>query len=75
MGAGCRPESVWWPSTDVLRFDGGHLPIWDEDTNTYLDRQPLNPAPASPAIAATRGKPDPSGVRADCQNTARPALT
>ena len=30
-------HQVWWPSTDVIRFDGGHLPVWDEDTGTYLD--------------------------------------
>jgi len=30
-------HQVWWPSTDVVRFDGGHLPVWDEDKATYLD--------------------------------------
>ncbi len=30
-------HQVWWPSTDAVRFDGGHLPIWDEDKATYLD--------------------------------------
>ena len=30
-------HQVWWPSTDTVRFDGGHLPVWDEDTATYLD--------------------------------------
>jgi hypothetical protein len=30
-------HQVWWPSTDVARFDGGHLPAWDEEKATYLD--------------------------------------
>ena len=30
-------HQVWWPSTDAVRFDGGHLPVWDEDKATYLD--------------------------------------
>jgi hypothetical protein len=30
-------HQVWWPSTDTIRFDGGHLPVWDEDKATYLD--------------------------------------
>ena len=30
-------HQVWWPSTDVVRFDGDHLPVWDEHTKTYLD--------------------------------------
>jgi hypothetical protein len=30
-------HQVWWPSTDTIRFDGGHLPVWDETTAAYLD--------------------------------------
>ena len=30
-------HQVWWPSTDVVRYDGDQLPVWDEDTRTYLD--------------------------------------
>jgi hypothetical protein len=30
-------HQVWWPSTDVIRFDGEKLPVWDEDLGTYLD--------------------------------------
>jgi hypothetical protein len=30
-------HQVWWPPTDVVRFDGGELPVWDEDLSTYLD--------------------------------------
>jgi hypothetical protein len=30
-------HQVWWPSTSTVRFDGGHLPAWDEATATYLD--------------------------------------
>ncbi len=30
-------HQVWWPSTDVTRYDGDQLPVWDETTRTYLD--------------------------------------
>ena len=30
-------HQVWWPSTETVKFDGGHLPVWDEHTSTYLD--------------------------------------
>ncbi len=30
-------HQVWWPSTDAVRFDVGHLPAWDEATGAYLD--------------------------------------
>jgi hypothetical protein len=30
-------HQVWWPSTNTVRFDGGNLPVWDEDKATYLD--------------------------------------
>jgi hypothetical protein len=30
-------HQVWWPSTEAVRFDGGELPVWDEDLSTYLD--------------------------------------
>jgi len=30
-------HQVWWPSTDTVRFDGGHLPVWDDSTGGYLD--------------------------------------
>jgi hypothetical protein len=30
-------HQVWWPSTSTVRFDGSHLPAWDEHTATYLD--------------------------------------
>ena len=30
-------HQVWWPSTDAVRFDGVHLPVWDETTAAYLD--------------------------------------
>ena len=31
-------HQVWWPP-NAVRFDGGHLPVWDEDKATYLDPQ------------------------------------
>jgi hypothetical protein len=30
-------HQVWWPSTEVVRFDGDELPMWDEGLGTYLD--------------------------------------
>jgi hypothetical protein len=30
-------HQVWWPSTDTVRFDGDHLPVWHEPTGDYLD--------------------------------------
>ncbi len=30
-------HQVWWPDTSVVRFDGDELPVWDEQTATYLD--------------------------------------
>ena len=30
-------HQVWWPSTKTVRFDGDHLPVWDEAIGTYLD--------------------------------------
>ena len=28
---------VWWPSTETIKYDGDHLPVWDETSATYLD--------------------------------------
>jgi replication initiator protein RepSA len=39
-------HQVWWPSTDVIRYDGDDLPVWDETTRTYL-------APATGEILPT----------------------
>ena len=30
-------HQVWWPSTQTVHYDQGHLPLWDEHTGTYLD--------------------------------------
>jgi len=30
-------HQVWWPSTETIKYDGDHLPVWDEATGTYLD--------------------------------------
>ena len=30
-------HQVWWPDTSVVRFDGDELPVWDDQTGTYLD--------------------------------------
>ncbi|MDQ2874620.1 MAG: replication initiation protein [Actinomycetota bacterium] len=31
-------HQVWWPSTDTVRHDGGHLPVWHEAAGRYLDQ-------------------------------------
>jgi hypothetical protein len=30
-------HQVWWPATDEVRFEGAHLPVWDESFGNYLD--------------------------------------
>ena len=30
-------HQVWWPSPEVAKYDGGHLPVWDDHTSTFLD--------------------------------------
>jgi hypothetical protein len=30
-------HQVWWPSTEVVRYEDDELPVWDEDLGTYLD--------------------------------------
>jgi hypothetical protein len=30
-------HQVWWPPTETVRFDDGHLPVWDEHTGNYVD--------------------------------------
>ncbi len=30
-------HQVWWPAADHVRFDGDHLPVWDQERGRYLD--------------------------------------
>jgi hypothetical protein len=30
-------HQVWWPATDVVRFDGEQLPVWHEPSGRYVD--------------------------------------
>ena len=30
-------HQVWWTSTDQVRFEGDHLPVWQEQSGRYLD--------------------------------------
>jgi hypothetical protein len=30
-------HQIWWPSAETVEHDGGHLPLWDEHTGTYLN--------------------------------------
>ena len=30
-------HQVWWPNATEVSYDGEQLPVWDEDTGTYVD--------------------------------------
>jgi hypothetical protein len=30
-------HQVWWPSTDVVRYEGEQLPVWHEPSGRYVD--------------------------------------
>lgn len=30
-------HQVWWPHADTVVYEGDHLPVWDEENDTYLD--------------------------------------
>lgn len=30
-------HQVWWPHADTVVYEGDHLPVWDEEKDTYLD--------------------------------------
>jgi hypothetical protein len=30
-------HQVWWPATEEVRYEGDHLPVWDESSGSYLD--------------------------------------
>jgi len=30
-------HQIWWPSTSTVKYDGDHLPVWDQATGNYLD--------------------------------------
>jgi hypothetical protein len=30
-------HQVWWPTTDIVVYDGDNLLVWDEHARTYLD--------------------------------------
>jgi hypothetical protein len=30
-------HQVWWPSTDVVRYEDDNLPVWGEATRNYID--------------------------------------
>jgi hypothetical protein len=30
-------HQVWWPDTTQVKFDGDHLPVWDEHFGSYVD--------------------------------------
>src|SRR5258708_2443029 len=32
-------HQVWWPSTEVVRYDGNQLPVWDEASARYVNPQ------------------------------------
>ncbi len=38
-------HQVWWPATDTVRYDDHHLPVWDPQTEAYLDPDTGVPLP------------------------------
>jgi hypothetical protein len=30
-------HQVWWPDTSTVKYDGDHLPVWDEHSGIYVD--------------------------------------
>ena len=38
-------HQVWWPATDEVRYDGGFLPLWDPERETYVDPETGEPLP------------------------------
>ena len=65
-------HQVWWPVTDI-KYDGGHLPVWDEHTGTYLDPDTGEVLPTwDQALDAIGARDDPRhvarfGARFDAQ--------
>jgi hypothetical protein len=38
-------HQVWWPQADEVRYAGGNLPAWDEETAAYVDPATGRPLP------------------------------
>jgi len=56
-------HQVWWPSTATVRFDGDHLPVWDEAKATYLDPETGEVLPTwDQALDAIGGQDEPLHV-------------
>jgi hypothetical protein len=51
-------HQVWWPSTGEIRFDGGHLPVWDENVGAYLDPETGELLPAWDEVLDAIGNED-----------------
>ena len=77
-------HQVWWPSTEVVRFDGDQLPIWHEPTGCYLDPatgellptwdealDAIGPADEPRHVARFGDRFDAQGVIAGSKNAAR----
>jgi hypothetical protein len=77
-------HQVWWPSTDVVRFDGDHLPVWHEASGRYLDPDTgellptwdealdaIGPADQPLHVARFGAKFDAQGVLAGSKDSAR----
>jgi hypothetical protein len=66
-------HQVWWPSTETIKYDSGHLPVWDEHTGTYLDTDTGEVLPTwDQALDAITGQDNPRhvarfGARFDAQ--------
>jgi len=66
-------HQVWWPSIEIVRYDGDRLPVWDEQTSTFLDPDTGEILPTwDQALDAITGQDEPHhvtrfGARFDAQ--------
>jgi hypothetical protein len=77
-------HQVWWPAADHVRFDGDHLPVWDQERGRYLDPatgellptwdqalDAIGPNDAPLHVARFGAKFDAQGVLAGSRDSAR----
>jgi hypothetical protein len=77
-------HQVWWPSTDVVRFDADELPVWHEASGSYLDPatgevlptweqalDAIGPADVALHVARFGAKFDAQGVLAGSKDSGR----
>ena len=69
-------HQVWWPSTAVVRFDGDHLPVWDEHAAAYLDPETGEVLPTwDQALDAITGQDEPLHVGGSARSSTHRACS